>query len=277
MYDVTQRRLDRQHQRDMQAQYDSIAPADAAELLSPDPISERMAIATTGQMRINALSVIFLLSAILTSPDYDDTELLPSEVLDDLTLDAFSDEGDDEDEDDEVDPTVKVTFSAHISDALSTLGVEDSVIDDMFSTDIEVADVACMNAAETILENMPDDGDELQSFAAAFAYSDESDEALENDAEPQYDSMGRKKLGVGKKTVKKVNGKTLVYKAIKAIRNGKKVTINKRISGKPLLKASQKNALKKARKKATTAGAIRRQMRSLKKGTRMNLYKQGGI
>ena len=91
--------------------------------------------------------------------------------------------------------------------------------------------------------------------------------------EPQFDATGKKKLRTGKKTVKKVNGKTLVYKAVKAIRNGKRVVINKRISGKPFLKAGQKAALKKARRKASTGTAIRKQMRSLGKGIRANIYK----
>ena len=274
MLDMTQRRLDRQHDRFMQAQFDAMTPADAAARLDADPISERMAIATTGEMRVNALSVVFTLSALLTDPEFDDTEMLPSEILDNLMLEAFSDDDDDDEDDGEIDATVKMTFSAHVSDALSTLGVEDSVIDDIFSNDVEVADVACTTAAETVLENMPDDGDDFINFIASFAYSDDSGDDLDDDSdEPMMDGMGkRKKLAVGKKTVKKVNGKTLVYKAIKAIRNGKKVTINKRISGKPLLKAAQKKALKKARIKASTAGAIRRQMRSFKKGARMNIH-----
>ena len=271
MYDMIQSRLDRQHDRRLQqAQYDGMAPMDAAARLEADPINERMAIAVNGQMRVNALSVVFLLSGIVTDPEFDETENLSCEILDDLMLEALSGDDDDDDDDGDIDATIKATFSAHVSDALSTLGVDDSIIDDMFNTDVDVADVACMTAAETVLDNMPDDGDDFVNFLAAFAYSDDS--AAEFDDEPMMDGMGGKKLAAGKKTVKKVNGKTLVYKAIKAIRNGKKVTINKRISGKPLLKAAQKKALKKARLKANTAGAIRRQIRSFKKGGRMNLH-----
>lgn len=272
---ITQRRHDRNFER-AQAQLDAMTPQAAADKLNADPISERMALVATSQMRLQALSVSFMLAAILTASDFDDEEILPSELLDSLMLDAFSDDDDDEYDGGDIDDTVKVTFSAHVADALSTLGVEDSVIEDLFSDEVEVADAAVTMAAETVLENMPDDGDDFEEFVTAFAYSDEdeSDEtAFDGMEEPQFDAAGKKKLRTGKKTVKKVNGKTLVYKAVKAIRNGKRVVINKRISGKPFLKAGQKAALKKARRKASTGTAIRKQMRSLGKGIRANIYK----
>ena len=272
---ITQRRHDRNFER-AQAQLDAMTPQAAADKLNADPISERMALVATSQMRLQALSVSFMLAAMLTSSDFNDEEILPSELLDSLMLDAFSDDDDDEYDGGDIDDTVKVTFSAHVADALSTLGVEDSVIEDLFSDEVEVADAAVTMAAETVLENMPDDGDDFEEFVTAFAYSDEdeSDEtAFDGMEEPQFDAAGKKKLRTGKKTVKKVNGKTLVYKAVKAIRNGKRVVINKRISGKPFLKAGQKAALKKARRKASTGTAIRKQMRSLGKGIRANIYK----
>ena len=272
---ITQRRHDRNFER-AQAQLDAMTPQAAADKLNADPISERMALVATSQMRLQALSVSFMLAAMLTSSDFNDEEILPSELLDSLMLDAFSDDDDDEYDGGDIDDTVKVTFSAHVADALSTLGVEDSVIEDLFSDEVEVADAAVTMAAETVLENMPDDGDDFEEFVTAFAYSDEdeSDEtAFDGMEEPQFDAAGKKKLRTGKKTVKKVNGKTLVYKAVRAVRNGKRVVINKRISGKPFLKAGQKAALKKARRKATTGTAIRKQMRSLGKGIRANIYK----
>lgn len=272
---ITQRRHDRNFER-AQAQLDAMTPQAAADKLNADPISERMALVATSQMRLQALSVSFMLAAMLTASDFDDEEILPSELLDSLMLDAFSDDDDDEYDGGDIDETVKVTFSAHVADALSTLGVEDSVIEDLFSGEVEVADAAVTMAAETVLENMPDDGDDFEEFVTAFAYSDEneSDEtAFDGMEEPQFDAAGKKKLRTGKKTVKKVNGKTLVYKAVRAVRNGKRVVINKRISGKPFLKAGQKAALKKARRKASTGTAIRKQMRSLGKGIRANIYK----
>lgn len=273
---ITQRRLDRQYDQ-AQAQFDALTPQEAAEKMELDPISERMAITATSQMRLAALNVAFMLSAVLTDGEYDDEELLPSEVLDGLMIEAFTDDDDDEADLGDIDENVRITFSAHVSDALSTLGVEDAVIADLFDDEIEVADAACLAAAETVLENMPDDGEAFDEFVAGFAYSDDGGD----DEEESFDGMNeeyqfdaaKKKLRAGKKTVKKVNGKTLVYKAIKAIRNGKKVTINKRISGKVKLNASQRAGLKKARRKAGTSSAIRKQMRSFGKGLRANIYK----
>lgn len=271
---ITQRRLERQYD---QAQFDALSPQEAADKMELDPISERMAIAATSQMRLNALNVAFMLSAVLTDGEYDDEELLPSEVLDGLMIEAFTDDDDDDSDMDEIDENVRITFSAHVSDALSTLGVEDAVIADLFDDEIDVADAACLAASETVLENMPDDGEAFDEFVASFAYSDdggdEDEESFDgmND-EYQFDAA-KKKLRAGKKTVKKVRGKTLVYKAVKAIRNGKKVTINKRISGKVKLSAGQRAGLKKARRKAGTSSAIRKQMRSFGKGMRANIYK----
>ncbi len=272
---ITQRRLERQYD---QAQFDALTPQEAADKMELDPLSERMAIAATSQMRLAALNVTFMLSAVLTDGEYDDEDLLPSEVLDGLMIEAFTDDDDDDSDLDEIDENVRITFSAHVSDALSTLGVEDAVIADLFDDEIDVADAACLAASETVLENMPDDGEAFDEFVAAFAYSDDSDD---EEDEEGFDGMSdayqfdaaKKKLRAGKKTVKKVRGKTLVYKAVKAIRNGKKVTINKRISGKLKLSASQRAGLKKARRKAGTSSAIRKQMRSFGKGMRANIYK----
>lgn len=278
---LVQKRLERKFNRE-QAQLDALAPKDAADKLGDDIISEREAIAITSQMRVKALYVVFMLSAMLSESDYDDEEMLPSEVLDSLMVEAFVDDDEDDTDGGEIDEYVRATFSAHVSDALSTMSVDDAVIQDLFDDEVEVADAAALAAAETVLENMPEDGQEFDDFVAAFAYNDDTDAAESDEDAASFDSMDEieyqfdaagKKLRVGKKTVKKVNGKTLIYKAVKAIRNGKKVTINKRISGKPILKAAQKAALKKARRKAGTASAIRKQMKSFNKGLRMNIYK----
>ena len=272
-HEMTQRRRDRDYAR-QQAQFDAMSPKDAAAKLGADLINERMATAANEQMRLGALTVVFTLASTLLEDDFDDEELLPSELLDTLMLDAF--EEDDEDEEG-IDDAVKATFSAHIADALSTFDVSDDVIADMFGGDVEVADVATMTAAEMVLEGMPDDGDDFDDCVATFVYSDYEDDADESGFdgvnELQFDAMGKKKsLQAGKKTVKKVNGKTLVYKAVKAIRDGKKVVINKRVSGNLRLSAAQKGALKKARRKSNTGTALRKRIRSFGRGLKKNLY-----
>ncbi len=277
---MTQRRIDRNYARTQQAQesaFDGMSPQEAAELIGAELISKRMAQASNEQMRLAALSIVFSFAAILTEDDFDDEDLLPSEVLDTLMLEAFDD--DDDEDDSDIDDGVKTTLSAHVADALSTFGVSDDVIEDMFDTDVEIADAASLGAAESVLEGMPDDGEDFESFVATFVYSDYEDDLDESGfdgmGEPQFDAA-KSKLRAGKKTVKKLNGKTLVYKAVKAIRNGKKVTINKRISGNIKLNAKQKAALRKAQRKSGMSSAIRKQMKSLGRGIKMNLYKGRG-
>ena len=277
---MTQRRLSRQRQ-EQQAQFDAIDPKQAADQLEVSRINERMAIAATSQMRLQSLSVVFMLASMLSETDYDDDEMLPSELLDSLMLEAFSD-GDDEDDVDEIDEKVKTVFSAHVSDALSTLGVSDDIIEDLFDTDTEVADAAVTSASETVLDNMPDDGKDFDEFVTAFAYGDDGSESSyddmdgdddDEDDEEQYDAAGKKKLTVGKKSARTINGKKLRYKAVAAMRKGKKVIVNKRISGTARLTAGQKAGLKKAQKKAQAPRVIKQAMRSLKKGISRNVYK----
>jgi len=278
---MIQRRVDRNYDRD-QVQLDALTAKQAADKVEVDPIDERMAITATSQMRLAAMQVAFMLAAMLSETDNDDEEMLPSEVLDALMLEAFSEDEDDDEDGDEIDETVKTVFSAHVADALSALGVESSVISDLFDDDVEVADAAALAAGETVLENMPDDGDDFDSFVETFAYSADDDESFdgldedddeddEDEDEGQFDAA--KKLTVGKKSTKKIGGVSHRYKAVKAMRNGKKVVINKRIGNKKVkLSAGQKASLKKAQKKAQAPRVIKKAMRSLKKGIKQNVY-----
>lgn len=54
------------------------------------------------------------------------------------------------------------------------------------------------------------------------------------------------------------------YKNVMAVRNGKRTTIKKRISGAVHRSSAQKAALEKARRKSHSAGAIAKRMRSMK-------------
>lgn len=274
---VAARMQQRKHDRELQAQFDAMSAADAAGAIEFDPINERMAVHANVQMRLAALQVALMTAAIINESD-EESDMLPSEVLDDLMISVFVE--DDEDDDDDIDPTAKATLAAHISDALATLGVDDATIEDMFSDDVDVADAAIEEASEVVIENMPDD-DSFDEFVQAFAYGlEEDDESYDgmnegayDDEESQFDG-GRTKtpLTAGKKTKRKVNGKTIVYKAVKAIRDGKKVVINKRVSGTIKLTPAQKAALRKARKKSKTASSVKKRMMSFAKGLGKNIY-----
>lgn len=64
------------------------------------------------------------------------------------------------------------------------------------------------------------------------------------------------------------------YKKRMVIRGGKKVRVNKRVSGKVRLSGKQKVAIRKAQMKARSAGAKMRRMKSLRKGAKMGIYKK---
>ena len=237
---------------------------EAVEQVAIDPIDERMAITLNANMRQSALSIVFQLAMIMSEGQGVDPEdeLLPNELLDGLMTDAF-----DEDGDDEIDATVNAVMSAHISDAFSSLGVSDNTISDVFGDDLEVADTAIESACDTVLENLPEDGEPLDEFAKAFIFGDydegdnDGDEGYEG-----YDAADNKKLYAGKSTIKKVNGHTIKYKAIRAMRHGKAVVINKRVGGTIKLSSKQKAALRKARSKAHRGSAMMSRGRSILKG-----------
>lgn len=270
---IIERNQDRMLER-QEAQFDATNSAkQAAESIEVNPIDERIAAHATTQMRLAALQVAFMLAGIMSEVEFEDQELLPSELLDSLILESFVE--DPEDDDDEIDSTVKTILSAHIADAMSTLGVDEDLINDVFDSDVDIADAAIETASEIILENMPAD-DELDDFISVFAYGDEATyDAMmkeeEDEDEGMYDAA-KKPLTVGRKTRRKVGGKNVTYKAVKAVRDGKIKVVNKRIAGNVRLSAAQKAALKKARRKSTTSSAVRKRMMSFAKGLQRNIY-----
>lgn len=246
---------------------------DAAAQIKFDPISERMAATVTANMRMAAMSVALQTALMLDEGQDEDNEMLPNELLDSLTLEVFDEDGEDEDSD--IDANVKAILSANIADAFSSLGVDDGVIEDMFSTDLDVADTAIESAGATVIENLPADGEPLDEFIEQFVYGYDTDSDAEN--EEGYDGVmfdkAKSKIRAGKTTEKEVNGHKIRYKGVKSVRNGKIVTVNKRISGKIILTSKQKAALRKARQKATMPAALRKQMKSLAKGIKRGIYK----
>ena len=157
---------------------------------------------------------------------------------------------------------------ASIDDAFSTFGVDDSVIQEIFSDNVDAADAAIEAAASTVIANMPDEGDPLDELVREFIYG-------EPDEEEGFDSIGgKKKLSRGQMSTKTVGGRKVRYKAIAAIRNGIKKIVNKRLPGQKIrLSGDQKAGLKKARLKAMSANSIRKRIKSLTKGKKMGLHK----
>lgn len=256
------------------AHYDSAA-GDAVKEIGASSIDKRAALAATQDMRKTALTIVLQLVDDVTENALDADEL-PSERLDALMSSALGlDDG-------ESDDVLGELLSAHVADALSSLQVSDEMIADIFGDDVDAADSAIDAMAETVLANLPNEGDDMDAFVKSFVYGfsepDMSD-ADSSDEVEEYDSMGKpkKKLGVGQKTTKKVNGHTLQYKAVKAVRDGKIVTVNKRVGGTFVPTDGQKAAMHKLHAKPRTGASAKRAMRSLLKGERAKIYKGKGV
>ena len=211
-------------------------------------------------VRETALHIVSDLVNAVSDGTLEEDEL-PTDRLDSLIIDAI-DGADDED------GTYENALVASIDDAFSTFGVDDSVIQEIFSDNVDAADAAIEAAASTVIANMPDEGDPLDELVREFIYG-------EPDEEEGFDSIGgKKKLSRGQMSTKTVGGRKVRYKAIAAIRNGIKKIVNKRLPGQKVrLSSGQKAGLKKARLKAMSANSIRKRIKSLTKGKKMGLHK----
>lgn len=97
-------------------------------------------------------------------------------------------------------------------------------------------DEAADRVRDLVASVLPEGDDEASAEIDSFVFS-------ESDQEPALDA---------------------VYKMKTAVRNGKKVRIRKRISGTVRLSAKQKLAIRKARMKSHSAGAMMRRMKSMR-------------
>nr|WP_313098294.1 hypothetical protein [Moraxella sp. CTOTU48717] len=277
MFGINTKIAQQQRERQIeQSQFDGIKEAAEQIQAQHDPIAERIAISAIASMRIAAMSIVLSTALIVTEGQGDidpEDEMLPSEVLDNLTLEQVQE--DDEDDDTEIDPMVKSVLSAHVADAFSSLGVGDDVINDLFASDTDVADTAIESACQTVVENLPQDGDPLDEFVMAFAFGYDaealvaggSDEYTEEGYDSaMFDAGNKKPLRAGSTTMKKTKFGNLRYQGVRVMRHGKKVVVNKRIGGHVRLSAKQKAALKKARRKAHNGLASMSRVKSIRHG-----------
>lgn len=214
-------------------------------------------------LRLAALSLVLVLADSIVEKDLAEDEL-PSDRFAAL-LAGFSGAEDADGEIEIDEPTLDI-ITANVQDAMATLGVTDSsLIEAAFGDDVEAADQAIEAIAEIIVANVPTDENELAEFVQAFVYGDAVTDIGE-------DGMLLDAASLGKTTVKKGKLGSVIYKAVKAVRNGKVTIVNKRVAGKVKQTAKQRAALNKARAKAFTSSSLGRRMRSVKKGQRNNIY-----
>lgn len=223
------------------------------------------------QLRRTALFSVLQLADDIISGDLDDDEL-PSDRLDAYLSPEGDTDGEDE-ESDQVSQQVVQILAANMADAMSSLGVDDETIAAAFDTDIDAADEAIEKLAETIELNFPK-GEELEGFITSFLYG-EGELDMDSGKIDGFDSAAQ----MGKNKVRKNKyGQTLVYKGVKAVRNGKVTVVNKRVGNtamKVKLSAKQKMALRKAGAKAITPNAIKKRLKSISVGRRNGLYGKG--
>lgn len=210
------------------------------------------------QTRLVALFIVWTLVDAIIEGELDEEEL-PTDLLEALIAGFAGDE--DESGEIELDDVAHDVFVANIKDAFETMGVDVDTVEAIFGDDIAEAEEALQAAAEIVIENTPTNDEDIQALVNQFAYG----EADSEDGE-FFDA-----LTVGKKTIKTGKVGKVVYKAVKAIRNGKLKIVNKRISGKVKLSAKQRSALRKASRKASTGSAVRKRVRSARKHKAMNI------
>jgi sulfur carrier protein ThiS len=245
--------------------FDSAAGDAATAVMSADDQGFNSELA---QLRRTALHNTFQLSDDIISGDLEEGEL-PSD-----RLDAFlAPEGDDgDDENAQLNQQIAQILAANMADAMASLGVDDETIAAAFDTDIHAADEAIEKLAETIEQNLPT-GEALDGFITSFLYG-EGELDMNAGQVDEFDSAE-----VGKNKVRKNKyGQTLVYKGVKAVRQGKVTVVNKRVgntSMKVKLSAKQKMALRKAGAKAVTPNAIKKRLKSITIGRRNGLYGKG--
>jgi len=248
--------------------YDSAA-GNAAEQLAEkvSPISERAVLAAMQSIRSNALSIVLLLTDAVVDNSLEEGSI-PSEYLDTLILAAM-----DSDDDTELDPMMAQLMWANISDAMASLGVEESLIEDIGSDDVEAADAAIEAAAEIITANLPDDGEPLDGFYEQFVYGfDANDMFAEEKAENGFDAMKKPRVGANA-TKTDASGRKIRYKGVKKIRDGKVTVVNERLAGQKVMKTqAQKAALNKLHSKPHSASSMKKALRSMNKGKTANLY-----
>ncbi|WP_151765786.1 hypothetical protein [Acinetobacter colistiniresistens] len=237
---------------------------EAAQSMSDDASIDTIALNSEIQAnRYLALALLLTLCDDIISGDLDEGETAADRL--DALLSIAEDETDEESQN-----FALSILIANIQDAAVSLGVPADVAIGAFDdSNPEVQDSFIDSMADFVNANVPD-GEEFDQFREDFVYG--SPDKFEPDEAEQLDQLDGL-MNAGKTSVKKRNGRTLVYRAVKAIRNGKIKVVNKRIGGSAKLSAKQKQAVKRMQAKSQRGGAIKKRQRSLQKGKNANLYR----
>lgn len=137
----------------------------------------------------------------------------------------------------------------YIWDYLSAKGVSDDDCDALLNGG---DNDAAMRVKDLIADSVPGDDDAASEDIDGFAFDDDSQTAI-------FDSTAGEIIY------------DATYRRTTAVRGGKKVKINKRVSGNVRLSAKQKVAVKKMLRKSHSASATLKRMKSMRKRTQSGM------
>lgn len=214
-----------------------VAPKKAAASVTLDSASNEPSAAANYAEKDIQLKGVTALHQWAETDDLDSGEGYADRLL--ALFVGIADENKDGDITDEEQEVLEIALGA-AWDYLASVGADEEDIDDLLG---DFDEDAAGRVRELLASSLPDGEDESGDAADAFVFSDE-------DQEPALDAA---------------------YKKVMAIRKGRKVRINKRISGRVRLSARQKVAIRKARMKSHSAKAVMRRAKSMRLRGRMGM------
>lgn len=214
-------------------------PADPNDMTFDDANEEGMTYDAVGRQEQTALAYEAV-NAINEWAETDIDDLDDGETIADRLASLFigivdsSKDGDlDEDEQEIIELALNTAW-----DYLASLGVSE---DDISSLLNDWDDQVAQSVLDQVISSLPNGDDEADQAVDNFIFGEDDQDAV-------FDAVYRKKV---------------------VVRNGKKVRINKRISGKVRLTSKQKLAVKKMHRKSHTAKARMKRLRSMRIARRM--------
>lgn len=227
-------------------------------------LDARASLFATQAMRMDALAVVTQFAQDMIDNDLDGDS--PAQRIDLLMIKAADPDEDDADPDGD-DARLQV-LSAHVADALMTLGVSASVVEVAFGEDVSAANRALRQVADTLRQNLPPvNGQQMAALASRFVFGFREADMRDADEMSAFDAMSP-----GRTTSRTVGGRNLMYKAVVAIRNGVRAVVNRRVSGTVHLSAAQKTALARASAKSHSSAALQKRKKSVAKRKRLKPY-----
>ncbi|WP_321946567.1 hypothetical protein [Paraburkholderia sp. J10-1] len=188
-------------------------------------------------LRLKAASIVQEFAAT-PNDDLGDGETL-SDRLQMLVVGAIDGDKDGEIDDDEA--AIGEQLLDAIWDYMAAKGISDDDCDALLN---DWDDDTAARVKDALVEAIPTDEADAEEDLDDFAFDDDAEQSI-------FDSAGEMVLDA-------------VYKKRMVIRKGKKVKIRKRISGRVRLSAKQKLAVRKMLRKAHSARAMMRRMRSMR-------------